>query len=92
MMKAAKVARRGRDGPVKVTATVLYGTGMKYQIEEIELDPPGENEVLARFAASGMCHSDEHVVTRDLVADPERTPGAVRQDLHPGPDQRGLPT
>ena len=66
-------------GPVKVKAAVLYGTGMKYQIEEIELDPPGENEVLVRYAASGMCHSDEHLVTGDLVADPERTPGAVRQ-------------
>jgi NDMA-dependent alcohol dehydrogenase len=68
-----------RQGPVKVKAAVLYGTGMKYQIEEIELDPPGENEVLVRFAASGMCHSDEHLVTGDLVADPERTPGASRQ-------------
>ena len=64
---------------MKVKAAVLHGTGMKYQIEEIELDPPGENEVLVRFAASGMCHSDEHLVTGDLVADPERTPGAARQ-------------
>ena len=64
---------------MKVKAAVLYGPGTKYQIEEVELDPPGENEVLVRFAASGMCHSDEHLVTGDLVADPERTPGAVRQ-------------
>jgi Zn-dependent alcohol dehydrogenase len=26
-----------------------------------------------------MCHSDEHLVTGDLVADPSRTPGAARQ-------------
>src|SRR3984957_14550162 len=87
MMKAGKVARaaRGesarheRQGPVKVKAAVLYGPGTKYQVEEIELDPPGESEVLVRFAASGMCHSEEHLVTGALVADPSRTPGAVRQ-------------
>ena len=37
---------------MKVKAAVLYGPGTKYQIEEVELDPPGENEVLVRFAAS----------------------------------------
>jgi S-(hydroxymethyl)glutathione dehydrogenase/alcohol dehydrogenase len=35
-------------------------------VEEIELDPPGPGEVLVKLAASGMCHSDEHVVTGDL--------------------------
>jgi NDMA-dependent alcohol dehydrogenase len=83
MMKAAKAAmaraRQGRRWPVLVKAAVLYGPGTKYQIEEIELDPPGENEVLVRFAASGLCHSDEHLVTGDLVADPSRTPGAGTQ-------------
>src|ERR1700744_1911714 len=72
-------ARRGRRWPVKVKAAVLYGPGMKYQIEEVELDPPGENEVLVRFAASGMCHSDEDLGTGDLVADPSRTPGGATQ-------------
>jgi len=64
---------------MKVKAAVLYGPGTKYQIEEIELDPPGEGEVLVKFAASGMCHSDEHLVTGDLVADPKLMPAAARQ-------------
>ncbi len=33
--------------------------------EEIDLDPPGPGEVLVKMAASGMCHSDEHLVTGD---------------------------
>jgi S-(hydroxymethyl)glutathione dehydrogenase/alcohol dehydrogenase len=35
-------------------------------VEEIDLDPPGPGEVLVKIAASGMCHSDEHLVTGDL--------------------------
>ena len=43
---------------MRVKAAVLYGPGTKYQVEEVTLDPPKENEVLVRYAASGMCHSD----------------------------------
>jgi len=52
---------------MKVKAAVLYGPGMKYEIEEVTLDPPKEGEVLVKYAASGMCHSDEHLVTGDMV-------------------------
>jgi S-(hydroxymethyl)glutathione dehydrogenase/alcohol dehydrogenase len=58
---------------MKVKAAVLYGPGMKYQVEEIELDPPKEGEVLVKFAATGMCHSDEHLVTGDMVLPDEVT-------------------
>jgi alcohol dehydrogenase len=34
-------------------------------IEEIELDPPGTNEVLIRIAAAGLCHSDLSVINGD---------------------------
>jgi S-(hydroxymethyl)glutathione dehydrogenase/alcohol dehydrogenase len=41
-------------------------------VEEIELDPPKAGEVLVKIVASGMCHSDEHLVTGDLAgATPE---------------------
>src|SRR6056300_1444895 len=36
-------------------------------VEEIELDSPKAGEVLVKLSASGMCHSDEHVVTGDLA-------------------------
>ena len=52
---------------MKVKAAVLYAPNTKYEIEEVTLDPPKEGEVLVKYAASGMCHSDEHLVTGDMV-------------------------
>ena len=55
---------------MRTRAAVLYAPHTEYVIEEIELDDPKENEVLVRFVASGMCHSDEHMVTGDMAMDP----------------------
>ncbi|HEX9067094.1 MAG TPA: NDMA-dependent alcohol dehydrogenase [Streptosporangiaceae bacterium] len=51
---------------MKTKAAVLYGVGEKWQIEEVELDPPHAKEVLVKLTASGLCHSDEHLVTGDI--------------------------
>ncbi|SHN40152.1 NDMA-dependent alcohol dehydrogenase [Cryptosporangium aurantiacum] len=51
---------------MKVDAAVLYGVGEPYKIEEIELDAPREREVLVELTASGLCHSDDHLVTGDV--------------------------
>ncbi len=51
-------------------ATILWDTHTKWSVEEIELDPPKAGEVLVELAASGLCHSDEHLVTGDMVLDP----------------------
>ncbi len=51
---------------MKTKAAVLWEIGQPWNVEEIELDPPGPGEVLVKLAASGMCHSDEHLVTGDL--------------------------
>ena len=51
---------------MKTKAAVLWELNAPWTIEEIDLDPPGPGEVLVRIAASGMCHSDEHLVTGDL--------------------------
>jgi len=56
---------------MKTKAAVLYGPHTEYQVENIELDSPKQGEVLVKFAASGMCHSDEHLVTGDMVLDKE---------------------
>jgi S-(hydroxymethyl)glutathione dehydrogenase/alcohol dehydrogenase len=53
---------------MKTQAAVAWRTGEPWSIEEVELDPPGRGEVLVRLAASGMCHSDEHVRNGDLGA------------------------
>ena len=47
-------------------AAILWGIGEPWSVEEIELDEPKGREVLVRLVASGMCHSDEHIVTGDL--------------------------
>jgi S-(hydroxymethyl)glutathione dehydrogenase/alcohol dehydrogenase len=51
---------------VKTTAAVLTGVGKDWEVTELELDPPRAGEVLVRFAASGLCHSDHHLRTGDI--------------------------
>jgi S-(hydroxymethyl)glutathione dehydrogenase/alcohol dehydrogenase len=51
---------------METKAAVLWEVGAPWSVETIELDEPGTGEVLVKMAASGMCHSDEHLVTGDL--------------------------
>ncbi|HZE16890.1 MAG TPA: alcohol dehydrogenase catalytic domain-containing protein, partial [Mycobacterium sp.] len=51
---------------MKTKAAILWGLNEKWQVEEVELDGPKEDEVLVRLTASGLCHSDEHLVTGDI--------------------------
>ena len=46
-----------------IKAAILHEIGAEWQIEEIELGDPIEGEVQVRLAASGLCHSDEHLAT-----------------------------
>ncbi len=52
---------------VKSRAAVLWGLNQEWKIEEIEVDGPKTGEVLVKWEVAGMCHSDEHLVTGDLV-------------------------
>jgi len=51
---------------MKVEAAVLFGTQQPYKIVDIELDQPEERDVLVELTASGLCHSDDHLVTGDM--------------------------
>jgi NDMA-dependent alcohol dehydrogenase len=51
---------------MKTRAAVLWDRNKDWSVEEIELDPPKQGEVLVALGGSGLCHSDEHVVTGDL--------------------------
>src|SRR5581483_7460665 len=53
---------------MKTMAAVLWGINQKWEVEEVDLDGPKEAEVLVKMTASGLCHSDYHVVTGDLPA------------------------
>ena len=47
-------------------AAIMHGVHQPLTIEEVELDEPGEHEILVRTAASGVCHSDLHYI-EDLL-------------------------
>ena len=53
---------------MKTNGAVLWEYGSNWTVEELELDPPGDGEVLLSWEATGLCHSDEHVRTGDLPA------------------------
>jgi S-(hydroxymethyl)glutathione dehydrogenase/alcohol dehydrogenase len=48
---------------MKIQAAVLHGANTPFQIETLDLEPPRAGEVLVRVAATGVCHSDWHLVT-----------------------------
>ena len=52
---------------MKTRAAVLRATGQDFEITELDLDPPQAGEVLIRFVAAGLCHSDEHLRHGDIV-------------------------
>jgi alcohol dehydrogenase len=42
-----------------------YAVSKPFAIEEVEVSPPGEGEVLVRIKAAGLCHSDLSTVNGD---------------------------
>jgi aryl-alcohol dehydrogenase len=53
---------------MKIRAAVLDAPHSPFEIEELELDAPRDNEVLVRIVATGICHTDLAVVEQDLPA------------------------
>lgn len=51
---------------MKTKAAVLWGLHQKWEVTELELDAPKAREVLIKLTASGLCHSDDHLVTGDM--------------------------
>jgi S-(hydroxymethyl)glutathione dehydrogenase/alcohol dehydrogenase len=47
-------------------AAVFYGINQPLEIEELGVDKPRGREVLLRVAASGLCHSDLHMMKGDI--------------------------
>lgn len=58
---------------IKTRAAILYeamkprpyATSMPLVIEEVDLAPPGEGEVLVKIRAAGLCHSDLSTINGD---------------------------
>lgn len=52
---------------MQTEAAILWEMHQDWSVETIDLDAPMAGEVLVQLAASGMCHSDEHLRTGDLA-------------------------
>src|SRR5881409_1470351 len=51
--------------PMEIRAAVCRATHAPVEIESIDIDQPLGREVLVRTVATGVCHSDLHVVDGD---------------------------
>ena len=69
-IRAAVLDRMGAEAP--------YAKSKPLRIAELELDPPGRNEILVRVAAAGLCHSDLSVINGDR---PRPMPMALGHEL-----------
>ncbi|GAA2720111.1 NDMA-dependent alcohol dehydrogenase [Actinocorallia aurantiaca] len=56
---------------METEAAILWETNTPWSVEDIVIDPPKAGEVVVKLAASGLCHSDEHIVTGDMALPPE---------------------
>jgi len=50
---------------MRVQASVAHSIGGKWTTEELDLADPGPGEVRIKVMASGLCHSDDHILTGD---------------------------
>jgi len=50
---------------MRTRAAVLWERNVDWVVDDIELDAPRTREVVVELAASGLCHSDEHIRTGD---------------------------
>ena len=51
---------------MKSKAAVLWEAPGEWDIVEIDVDEPKAHEVLVKFVAAGLCHSDDHVAKGDV--------------------------
>ncbi|MBB6553396.1 NDMA-dependent alcohol dehydrogenase [Nonomuraea rubra] len=56
---------------MQTRAAIVWEQNKPWHVEDIELDDPKAGEVKIKLAASGLCHSDEHILTGDMVLSPE---------------------
>ncbi|GHF49676.1 S-(hydroxymethyl)glutathione dehydrogenase/alcohol dehydrogenase [Amycolatopsis bartoniae] len=50
---------------ITTRAAVCREPRRAWEIVDLELDEPGDDEVLVRFHAAGLCHSDDHIQKGD---------------------------
>ncbi len=72
----------------RMKAAVMRANDAPLEIEELEIDDPGPGEVLLKTAASGICHSDLHVIEGGLPMPPPcvlgHEPAGIVEAVGPG--------
>ncbi len=51
---------------MKTRGAVLRQAPGKFEITDLIVDEPRQNEIRVKMVASGLCHSDDHMATGDL--------------------------
>ncbi|NYE21117.1 NDMA-dependent alcohol dehydrogenase [Microbacterium immunditiarum] len=54
--------------PITSRAAIVREAPGEFEIAEVEVGDPRQNEIRVRMVAAGMCHSDYHMMTGDSVA------------------------
>lgn len=54
--------------PVSTRVSLLRQAPGKFELATVELDDPRQGELTVKLAATGLCHSDDHIATGDLPA------------------------
>jgi propanol-preferring alcohol dehydrogenase len=57
--------------PKTMRAAVVHELGKPLSIEEVPVPEPGDNEVLVKIVASGVCHTDIHAAEGDWPVKPK---------------------
>jgi S-(hydroxymethyl)glutathione dehydrogenase/alcohol dehydrogenase len=78
--------------PITVKAAVAHGANQPMTVETLVYDDPIENEVLIRIVASGLCHSDLHILDGSM---PSQFPAVLGHEagavvVRCGPDVKDL--
>jgi NDMA-dependent alcohol dehydrogenase len=51
---------------MRCRGAVIKQTPGRYEIVDLDVDDPRQDEIRVRLVAAGLCHSDDHVATGDL--------------------------
>jgi S-(hydroxymethyl)glutathione dehydrogenase/alcohol dehydrogenase len=78
--------------PSSIRGAIFEGARRPLRLEQLSLDAPGVGEVRVRMVASGVCHSDLHVVDGDWARPSNVVLGhegaAIVEELGPGVAER----
>jgi NDMA-dependent alcohol dehydrogenase len=51
---------------MKTRGAVIRKTPGTYEVVELDMEEPRQDEILVKMVASGLCHSDDHIATGDI--------------------------